>query len=233
MALILSIETSEKICSVALGNNYELLSTLEIYEEKSHAAKLTVLIDKLFFEKEIDIKRLDAVAVSRGPGSYTGLRIGVSVAKGISFALNIPLIAISTLQLLCWGLLYSGCLRIYNMDNTEFLLCPLIDARRMEVYRAYFNKNGEQIGKIEAEIINEYSFHNELMSNNIVFFGSGVEKCRNIIKHRNAYFIDEIVPNASYMISNAYDCFVQKKFENQAYFEPFYLKDFVATIPKK
>jgi len=233
MALILSIETSEKTCSVALSNNYELISTLEIYEEKSHAAKLTVLIDKLFSEKELDIKKLDAVAVSRGPGSYTGLRIGVSVAKGICYALNIPLIAISTLQLLCWGLMYSGCLRKYNLDIPDLILCPLIDARRMEVYKAFFNKNGEQVNEIVAEIINENSFCNELVTNKIVFFGSGADKCKNIIKNKNAYFIDEIQPNASHMISNAYDCYIQKKFEDHAYFEPFYLKDFVATVPKK
>jgi tRNA threonylcarbamoyladenosine biosynthesis protein TsaB len=233
MALILSIDTSEKICSVALSNNYELLSTLEISEEKSHAAKLTVLIKKLFSEKEIDVNKLSAVAVCKGPGSYTGLRIGVSVAKGICYALDIPLISISSLQLLCLGLIYEGWLRKIETSDRNLLLCPLIDARRMEVYKAFFNNIGEQIGTIEAEIIHENSFYDELIANKIVFFGSGAEKCKSIIQNQNAYFIDKIKPNASYMVSFAYDSFVQKKFENYAYFEPFYLKDFVATVSKK
>jgi tRNA threonylcarbamoyladenosine biosynthesis protein TsaB len=233
MALILSIDTSEKICSVALSNNYELISTLEISEEKSHASMLTVLIKKLFSEKEIEFSKLDAVAVSKGPGSYTGLRIGVSVAKGICYALNIPLISISTLQLLCLRVIYEDWLRKIGLIDQNLLLCPLIDARRMEVYKAFFNINREQIGKIEAVIIHENSFSEELISNKIVFFGTGAEKCKSIIQNQNAFFIDDIRPNASYMVSYAYDSFARKEFENSAYFEPFYLKDFVATVPKK
>jgi tRNA threonylcarbamoyladenosine biosynthesis protein TsaB len=233
MAIILSIETSEKICSVALSKDYELISTLEINEEKSHASKLTVLVTKLLYEKEIDIKRLDAVAVSKGPGSYTGLRIGVSVAKGICYALNIPLIAINTLQILTLGLINSGGLRKTNITGENIILCPLIDARRMEVYRAFFNMNGDQISEITAEIIHKDSFCEELKSNYIIFFGSGADKCKNVILNPNAIFIDEIKPNASYMVIFASDFFIQKKFENYAYFEPLYLKDFVTTVPKK
>ncbi len=233
MSLILSIETSEKICSIALSDNYELLGTLEINGEKSHASMLTILIKKLLNEKDIDINKLDAVAISKGPGSYTGLRIGTSVAKGICYALDIPLISISTLQLLCWGLLYKGILRKVKINDQNILLCPMIDARRMEVYMAFFNKTCERINEIKAEIIQESTFYDELISNKIIFFGSGAEKCKNIVQNQNAYFFDNIAPDASYMISLAYDSFIQRKFENCAYFEPFYLKDFVATFSKK
>jgi len=232
MALILSIETSEKICSVALSNNYDLLSTLEISEEKSHASMLTILIKQLLAEKDTDISMLDAVAVSKGPGSYTGLRIGVSVAKGICYALNIPLISISTLKLLYFRLIYEGWLKKMELNDQNLLLCPLIDARRMEVYKVYFNVNGDQLGKIEADIIHENSFNIELQTNKIIFFGSGSEKCKSIIHNQNAYFLENINPNACFMVSYVYDLFVQKEFENYAYFEPFYLKDFVATVSR-
>ena len=230
MALILSIETSEVNCSVALSNNYDLIGTFETTDERSHAAMLTVLIQKLLKIKEIDIGELNAVAISRGPGSYTGLRIGVSVAKGICYALNIPLIAINTLQLISLGLIQSGKIKIQNQN---LLLCPMIDARRKEVYRALFDHNANQVSTIEAEIIDDNSFQNELLSTNIVFFGSGAEKCKIILQNPNAIFIDGFKPNASYMVSLAYDAFLNNNFEDCAYFEPFYLKDFIATIPKR
>jgi tRNA threonylcarbamoyladenosine biosynthesis protein TsaB len=232
MSLILSIESSDKVCSVAISNDYELLSTFEITEDRSHATMLTVLINKTLNEKDIKITKLNAVAVSMGPGSYTGLRIGVSVAKGICYALKIPLIAVNTLQLLCLGLVGSGILRKIE-EKSDLLLCPLIDARRMEVYRAFFNSSCEQIGEIKAEIIHENSFTDKLKSHQIIFFGSGSEKCKNLIKDNNAIFADSIRPNASYMVSFAYDSYLQNKFENPMYFEPFYLKDFVATVSKK
>ncbi len=146
MALILSIETSEKICSIALGSDYELIGTLEISDEKSHASMLTILIEKLLREKDIEINSLDAIAISKGPGSFTGLRIGVSCAKGICYALGLPLISVNTLQLLAQGFLQSLFLRKMKLETTDLLLCPMIDARRMEVYRAFFNCK-EEIGR--------------------------------------------------------------------------------------
>lgn len=233
MALILSIETSEINCSVALSNNGELIETLEATNDKSHASMLTVLIEKLLMNNDIDITKLKAIAVSRGPGSYTGLRIGVSVAKGICYALNIPLIAVNTLQSLCFGLIQSGYIRKLKIEKQNLLLCPMIDARRQEVYRAFFNIDANPISNIEAEIIRENSFNNELLSKSIIFFGSGAEKCKYLIQNSNAYFISGILPNAKFMVNLAYDAYINKKYEECAYFEPFYLKDFIATVPKR
>jgi tRNA threonylcarbamoyladenosine biosynthesis protein TsaB len=232
MALILSIETSEKICSIALGSDYELIGTLEISDEKSHASMLTVLIEKLLHEKDIKINQLNAVAISKGPGSYTGLRIGVSCAKGISYALQLPLISVNTLQSLAQGFIQSRYVSKMKIECNNLLLCPMIDARRMEVYRAIFNLNTELVGEIEAEIIDENSFRETLQTNKVVFFGSGAEKCKHLIQHPNAFFADGFRPNASYMISFAFDSFLKNEFEDPAYFEPFYLKDFITTIPK-
>ena len=233
MALILSIETSENTCSVALGDKYELIATLEIADERSHSSMLTFLINNLFQQKNIDIKDLDAIAISMGPGSYTGLRIGVSVAKGISYALNIPIVALNTLQILCTSLVESGYIRKLKINDENILLCPMLDARRMEVYNGFFNVKAEPISKISATIIDSGSFKNELDTCKVFFFGSGSEKCKDIIENGNANFVLGFKPHAGNMISLAYDLFLQKKFEDNAYFEPFYLKDFVATIPKR
>jgi tRNA threonylcarbamoyladenosine biosynthesis protein TsaB len=233
MALILSLETSEKVCSIALSDGYNLSGTLDITEEKSHATMLTVLIEKIFSDKEIDIKKLDAVAISKGPGSYTGLRIGMSVAKGICYALNIPLISVNSLQILCIGLIQSGKLKNIGDSNSEIILCAVADAKRMEVYNALFNLNAEFISEIEATTINDNSYKEKLDSGVVVFFGSGVGKCKSVIQHQNACFIENFNPHASFMISLAFDSYLQKKFEDVAYFEPFYLKDFVATAPKR
>ncbi len=233
MAYILSIDTSDKICSVALSSGYELIGSLELTDNRSHAAGLTVIIEKLLKQKEFDINKLNALCISMGPGSYTGLRIGVSVAKGINYALNIPLLAINTLEILTIGLLLSGELRNFNFENSDFLLCPMIDARRMEVYCGFYNSKAELTNEISAKIIDENSFTDVLKNKKIVFFGGGSEKCREVIQNPNAIFIDNFNPHASYMVSRATDLYNNKKFENLAYFEPFYLKDFVATISKK
>ncbi len=233
MSYILSIETSDKICSVALSHGYNLIGSLDITDEKSHASKLTLLIEKLLDTKGFKIADLNAVAISKGPGSYTGLRIGVSVAKGICYALSVPLIAINTLQSLAIGLEQSGCLRKFQPQNNPILLCPMIDARRMEVYSAFFKPNGEQVGDISANLIEATSFYSILAENSVVFFGSGSEKCKNVIVHPNAHFVDSLNPHASFMVSLANDLYENSMFENVAYFEPFYLKDFVATTSKK
>jgi tRNA threonylcarbamoyladenosine biosynthesis protein TsaB len=233
MALILLLETSEKVCSIALSDSYNLIGTLDITEEKSHASMLTVLIEKLLSDKDIDIKKLDAVAINKGPGSYTGLRIGMSVAKGICYALNIPLISVNSLQMMCIGLIQSGKLKKIGNHNSEVILCPMSDAKRMEVYSALLNLNVEFITEIEATTITEISYKEKLDSGIVVFFGSGVGKCKSVIQNQNAYFIENFYPHASFMISLAFDSFLQKKFEDIAYFEPFYLKDFVTTTPKR
>lgn len=233
MALILSLETSEQLCSVALSNDYEFIGCLEITDGKSHSTMLTVLIEKLLSEKNISMNSLSAVAISMGPGSYTGLRIGVSVAKGICYALNIPLIAINTLQLLTVGLLQNEVFKKLNLNNTELLICPMIDARRMEVYRAFYNSDSEIVGEVEAEILTELSFNTILETKKVVFLGSGSEKFRTITSHKNAVFVENILPHASYMVSSAFDSFSRNSFEDCAYFEPFYLKDFVAVVSKK
>jgi len=232
MALILSLETSTKVCSVCLSNNDTIIAKKELFEANSHASHLTVFIEDLFKElKDIDLKDIDAVAVSSGPGSYTGLRIGVSVAKGICYAINKPLIAITSLECLAQAALNHPELKEIDLNNV--LYCPMIDARRMEVYTALFNSKMELHKSISAEIIDETSFSELLQKHPIVFLGDGAEKCKETITHENAIFLDKLAPLASNMVKIAHEKFNNKAFEDVAYFEPFYLKDFVATTPKK
>ncbi len=228
MALILSLETSTKVCSVCLSENDNIIAKKELYEANSHATHLTVFIQELFEGlNDIYIKDIDAVAVSSGPGSYTGLRIGVSVAKGICYALNKPLIAITSLEALATAALDNENL------NEETLICPMIDARRMEVYTALFDYNITLLNDITAEIIDENSFSKELAGKSIIFLGDGAAKCKDTILSENAIFIENKAPLASNMVKTAYKKFQNQEFEDVAYFEPFYLKDFVATTPKK
>ena len=175
------------------------------------------------------MKEIDAVAVSSGPGSYTGLRIGVSTAKGICYALDKPLIAISSLRILS-----EQAALIYNeFVNKEIItFCPMIDARRMEVYTTLFNQNLEQIAEIKAQIITPDTFSSLLENQKIAFFGNGASKCKEVIQSNNALFLDEVYPLASAMSQPAFKFFNESHFEDVAYFEPFYLKDFIATIPK-
>ena len=234
MAIILSLETSEKSCSVALSNGAEILGVLESTNEKSHASMLTVLIDKLLKTHQIAMNSLDAVAISKGPGSYTGLRIGVSTAKGICFGLKIPLIAINTLEIICLRFFKSDyAIKSKLSESDGILCCPMIDARRMEVYRQLFDNKANIVSPITAEEINSNSFSDVLGSKKVYFVGSGSNKLKNIINNENALFVDEIYPNAYYMSELAFSIYTQQKFEDVAYFEPYYLKDFVATVPKK
>lgn len=232
MALILSIETSTEVCSVSLSKNGKLLFEKESDEGLNHSELLTVFIQDLFTENEQNFADLDAVAVSKGPGSYTGLRIGVSVAKGLCFALNIPLIAISTIDAM--GFFAAQNAQKYNANaaNEELLFCPMIDARRMEVYTALINKKGERISPITAEIIDEHSFSAELQQHKILFFGNGALKCKDKLTHSNALFLGPQKASAQFMHELAKIKYNKKEFEDVAYFEPFYLKNFVATIPK-
>lgn len=228
MALILNIETSTNVCSAAISKNGEVIDLLENFEGQSHASLLTVFIEKLFKQNNINFTDLDAVSISEGPGSYTGLRIGVSVAKGICYAQNKPLIAINTLQAMAMMAKES----ISDLPQNA-LFCPMIDARRMEVYSALFDIELNTIRKTIAEIIEENAYQTELKDNPIYFFGDGAKKCADNINHQNAIFNDKIYPSAKYMARLSQIAFENSEFKDAAYFEPFYLKDFVATTPKK
>jgi len=232
MALILNIETSTEVCSVSLAQNGRLLYKKEILEGFNHSRILTVFIEDIFKENNIELNIIDAVAVSKGPGSYTGLRIGVSVAKGLCYGLNIPLISVNSLEIL--GIFVSQNQDKFNWDNdgSPLLFCPMIDARRMEVYTALYNAKGEEIRPVSAEIIDENFLSDLFETHKILFFGNGAEKCRNMIKHENAIFKGPNTTSAEFMLVISAEKFERKQFENVAYFEPFYLKNFVATIPR-
>ena len=224
MALILNIETSTTNCSVSLSKDEETLILMEDNDPSySHAEKLHLFVKDIFDKTLIAPKSIDAVAVSKGPGSYTGLRIGVSTAKGLCYALDKPLIAISTLEALAYQI---------EVEEESFIV-PMLDARRMEVYTATFNADYTQENPIEAKILNEDSFSKHLNTNKVFFIGNGVEKCREIIHHSNAMFIDGKLPSASTMGKIANTKYKISDIEDVAYFEPYYLKDFIAIKPNK
>lgn len=231
MATILNIETSTEVCSVVLSKDGEILFEKESAEGLNHSELLTVFIEELFAENNLQMHILDAVAVSKGPGSYTGLRIGVSVAKGLCYALDIPLIAVGTLDAM--GFYASQNLNHSEVSSaTRVLFCPMIDARRMEVYTALYDFKGENIKPVSAEIINENSFSSLLKEHKIQFFGNGAAKCKHLLTHANALFDGPSKTSARFMQNLTERKYNNKEFENVAYFEPFYLKNFVATIPK-
>jgi tRNA threonylcarbamoyladenosine biosynthesis protein TsaB len=232
MALILNIETSTEVCSVSLAENGNLLHKKESAEGMNHSRLLTVFIDELFAESNISLKKLDAVAVSKGPGSYTGLRIGVSVAKGLCYGLEIPLISVNSLESL--GIYAALNYMQFSEVKPESgpLFCPMIDARRMEVYTALYNANGEEIRPISAEIINGDFLQKELEKHPVLFLGNGAAKCKNLLTNPNAIFAGPEATSAGFMQQLSEKKFQLQQFEDVAYFEPFYLKNFVATIPK-
>jgi tRNA threonylcarbamoyladenosine biosynthesis protein TsaB len=232
MALILNIETSSETCSVAVSKDGMVTAALQSSETKSHASILTVLIEKLLHDQAMSVSSMDAIAVSMGPGSYTGLRIGVSVAKGLCYGAGIPLIAVNTLQAMMNGLKIelSG---FESRFTEEALFIPMLDARRLEVYLAIFSKDGKQVSGTVAEVMDENSFADLLVNRSLVFFGSGADKIQQLLRHENACFIGQFSPKAAYMASLTEKAYLEKNFEDVAYFEPFYLKDFVATIPKR
>jgi tRNA threonylcarbamoyladenosine biosynthesis protein TsaB len=234
MAAILSIETATPLCSVALAVDGKVLAYRESQEEKSHAARLTVFIEEIMHEQGLHMKDLDAIAIGKGPGSYTGLRIGVSTAKGLCYGAKIPLIALGTLKILFNQAVAKLASETNSLNNSgNILLCPMIDARRMEVFTCMYSLAGEEMQPVSATIIEPVTFSGFLSDNRIFFFGSGMDKCRDILAHPNAHFVDDIKPRASALASSAEQLFKDKSFENLAYFEPFYLKEFIATIPKK
>ncbi len=222
MSYILNIETATKNCSIAITKDGKTILCKEMAEQGySHAEKLHVFIDEALQELKLTGKDLSAIAVSQGPGSYTGLRIGVSAAKGLCFALDIPLIAVDTLQVLA-----------VQATVTEGVVIPMIDARRMEVYSAIFNPKGEKIRDVQAEIIDENSF--EKFTEKVTFVGDCAEKCKAVLTNPNFVFLDEIIyPSAREMGILSFKKFQKNDFEDVAYFEPYYLKDFMVTTSKK
>jgi tRNA threonylcarbamoyladenosine biosynthesis protein TsaB len=228
--MIICLETATNLCSVALCSNEGLVSIRESHDTKSHASMITVFIDEILKEQGLKVKDLEAVAVSRGPGSYTGLRIGVSAAKGLAYASSIPLIAIDTTLSMFFGFRENGLPGQENPENV--LLCPMLDARRMEVYCAIYNYSGKIVKKISAEVITPESFSDITESEKIIFFGNGAEKCREIIKRKNSYFNSDFSISASHMLVPAYQALRDLEFQDIAYFEPFYLKDFITSKPR-
>ena len=227
MACILHIETAPDVCSVALSEDGAVLFSKEDFNGPQHVVTLGVFIDEVLSMADSHAKPIDAVAVSCGPGSYTGLRIGASMAKGICYGRNIPLIALPTLKVLCVPILL--------MDELpeEALLCPMIDARRMEVYAAIYDRALNTQKEVSADIINEDSYKEYLDKQPVFFFGNGASKCKAVIKHPNAHFLDDIHPLARWMFPLADREYLNGEFQDTAYFEPFYLKEFVATVSKK
>ena len=191
---------------------------------QSHATSLGVFVEEMMQFVRDNGMKMDAVSVSSGPGSYTGLRIGVSEAKGLSYGLEIPLIAISTHRIMAWMMKREA--------GPGHLLCPMIDARRMEVYTTVFNTNLEVVRTTSADIVDRESYADLLEKQKVLFFGNGSEKCKDIILHPNALFIPDVKPKASAMTALAENAFASADFVDSAYFEPFYLKEFVATVPK-
>jgi tRNA threonylcarbamoyladenosine biosynthesis protein TsaB len=229
--MIICLETATNLCSVALCDSAGVVSLRESNESKSHAAMLTVFIDEIFRENGIKASDLDAIAVSKGPGSYTGLRIGVSVAKGLAYGASIPLIAIETTLAMYWGIRET---RYFSVeDGTGTVYCPMLDARRMEVYYAIYDSGGRVVNDISAEIITKDSFFNIPESQKIVLFGEGSMKCKDVITRQNTHFVSDFNISAAYMHKPVFQAFNESRFEDVAYFEPFYLKDFITSVPRK
>lgn len=232
MASILCIESSTDVCSVALSADGKVASVMEDRSGKNHALLLTGFVDKILNAAGITYRNLDAIAISGGPGSYTGLRIGVSTAKGLCYGLGLPLIAVPTL----YAMAHYMALNTTNhgiKEEEDLLYCPMLDARRMEVYAALYDRRLQCIRDIRADIIDHLSFSEFLGKNRIVFFGNGADKCRSTITHPNAIFPDPVKASASFLAGPAEEAFQAGNFVSVAYYEPFYLKDFVATVSKK
>ncbi len=222
MERIILIETSTALCSVALAENGEIVSYKESSAPKAHASLTAVFISEMLAERGLTLADCDAVCVSMGPGSYTGLRVGVSTAKGLCFGSGKPLLAVGTLDTL-----------VAQADGNGFTnIIPMVDARRMEVYTAVFSPDGQQLTETAPVIVDETSFASYLEEGPVLFIGDGAGKCADVIKHPNARFL-QCHPKASAMLSPALKAFRSGRFEDVAYFEPFYLKEFVATVSRK
>lgn len=230
MNKILLIETATDVCSAAVADGEKILSTGHITEARSQASRLAPMIQDTIAGAGIRLRELAAVAVSSGPGSYTGLRVGVSTAKGLCFGTGIPLISVGTLSILAFGAIRSGAVKEATENS---VIIPMIDARRMEVYAAVYDRALRPVRAIGADIVDEHSYAEFLDAHPVYFFGDGAEKCKAKITHPNARFLDGIYPRASMMFPLVEKAMAQSRFEDVAYFEPFYLKEFVAGKPKK
>ncbi|MDG1793881.1 MAG: tRNA (adenosine(37)-N6)-threonylcarbamoyltransferase complex dimerization subunit type 1 TsaB [Flavobacteriaceae bacterium] len=223
MAYVLNIETSTTNCSVALSKSGSVVA----YKEDnslgySHAERLHVYIDEVLQTAKVSIDQVDAIAISKGPGSYTGLRIGVSAAKGLCYALDVPLISVPTLEALA-----------HQVDAPKGAVVAMLDARRQEVYSAIFDDHFSELRSTEAEVLSPESYQELLESSPVYFIGNGVSKTKVLITHKNAHFIEDKLPSAQQMCALSFEKYKAKNFEDVAYFEPFYLKDFIAIPSKK
>ncbi len=225
MATILHIETSTEYCSVALSSDGTLLKDKISNQPQAHSSLLGVFVHEIMEHVRLNNIRIDAISVSSGPGSYTGLRIGVSEAKGLSYGLDVPLIAIPTHKVMAYQI-------ALNVEDSDALLCPMIDARRMEVYTTFFDLRLNVVRNTSADIVDSESYIELLDNHKVVFFGNGADKCKKVITHSNAVFIDNVSPTAKSMIALAEEEYATNNFVDVAYFEPFYLKEFVATVPR-
>ena len=223
MVRILSIETSTSVCSVAVHLEGVLVSLFEINESGAHAEQLMGLIENVLDGAGISYSKLDAIAVSEGPGSYTGLRIGVSTAKGLAFGLSKPLIAVNTLKALASA----------SPAKPGELIIPVLDARRMEVYREVFNWEGISVNELRSEVLAEDSFQNFLEKGKVYFLGDAVEKLKSVIRNPNAVFLEDLTVSAKHMGLISYEKFLRAEFADIAYFVPNYLKEFKALQSKK
>ena len=228
MSCILNIETSTNVCSVAVSQDGSCIFNKEDHEGPNHAVILGVFAQEALSFIDSHAIPLDAVAVSCGPGSYTGLRIGLSMAKGICYGRDVKLIAIPTLELMCVPLLLGE-----KINEENALLCPMIDARRMEVYSQFFDRALNEVRSISADIVENNTYDDILAQQPVYFFGNGAEKCHEVLTHHNAHIIEGIVPLAKNMYPLAEKRMANEQFEDVAYFVPFYLKDFVAKEAKK
>ena len=226
MATILHIETSTDVCSVAVSEDGQVIFDQEDHSGPNHAERLGTMVDEALSFTDNHAIPFDAVAVSCGPGSYTGLRIGVSMAKGVCYGRNLKLIAVPTLELLCVPVL------LREIPEENALLCPMLDARRMEVYAGIYNRALKPVRPIQADIVDGDTYKAYLDEHPVYFFGNGALKCQDAIRHPNAHFIENINPIAKWMLPLAEKRFLNEQFEDVAYFVPFYLKDFVAKKPK-
>ncbi|KAF0201150.1 MAG: hypothetical protein FD170_2916 [Bacteroidetes bacterium] len=228
MSIILNIETATPVCSIALSDNNQILALRETSEKNSHSQVVAVFIDEMLKDCGLKPTDLDAVAVSKGPGSYTGLRIGVSTAKGICYALGKPLISVGTLKAMAFGMAQ----KFKNPGNLPVLFAPMIDARRMEVYTALYDQNLMVVKEVYAAIVDNDTFSDLIGSHIICFAGDGAEKCRETLNHPNFRLLDDFTASAAYMKDFSAEKFNAGQFEDTAYFEPYYLKDFVAGPPR-
>ena len=228
MSCILSIETSTDVCSVAVSEDGGCIFQQEDHTGPNHAERLGTFVDEALSFADNHAIPLDAVAVSCGPGSYTGLRIGVSMAKGVCYGRDVKLIAVPTLELLCVPVLLRE-----QVAEADALLCPMLDARRMEVYAQLFDRSLREVRPIHADMVEAETYREYLDSRPVYFFGNGAMKCREVVRHPNARVIEGVEALAKNMFPLAEKRMAEGRFEDVAYFVPFYLKDFVAKQPRK